>query len=303
MYRRFNTDYFNDTIAAYQLGVGFLPGTFPPTSGLDANGNNCLWLGLLLTIPGTNGNNATEVSAVEYARQPLITIPALGYSNQFAKLGPGLYTNKVGVAFPLPTSNWGATAAQPVVALGVWDASTSGNLLAVDALLTPRPCCTGSAPMFFAPYSLVFGINPGWERRGLISESQADAIAAYLFLNSAYSSPNSTLYIALCTQLPIPSNTGATISEVANASGYARNSITFHWFQIKSGRYGNSLTQQFPAPTNTWSRVMAFALVDSGTWGAGNMIYAGLLNYPAGRFNQFTPAVFPPGALQVGLGK
>lgn len=299
MLRRFNTDYFNDTLVAYQIGVGSLPGTFLPNGQTDSNGNNCAWIGLSTTVPDEAGNNVTEPIGGGYVRQPLITIPVNGnFSCQFTKYAPGLYYNNVPVAWMGPSVAW----AGPAVAVCVWDAKTSGHLLAVDASLdqTISDTFISQAP-FIQAGGLIVGINPGWKRGGMISQKAADLFAAYCYTNASYSIPAS-IYAALLNSIPLPSDTGTITgaSYEPNGNNYSRYNLSFFWHQVKPGIYGNSLVAAFALPTGTWSnRMVAWAAVDALTH--GNMLYAGRLNPPK-QFNPSNPAVFAQYGLQLGLG-
>lgn len=91
----------------------------------------------------------------------------------------------------------------------------------------------------------------------------------------------SPVFLALCTTIPDSSKTGATIVE-ANYTGYARQSLAAAAFNsASSGGAGaasstsNSGTITFPACTAGSSTIIGWALCDSGTTGAGNMLVWG----------------------------
>jgi len=101
------------------------------------------------------------------------------------------------------------------------------------------------------------------------------------------------LYIALCTATPTDASTGATITEVANAGNYARvgvvSSMTASgWAGTQAaasttassgtgGTTSNNGAITFGAPSANWGVVTHFAILDSTTWGAGNMLFWGQL--------------------------
>ena len=127
-------------------------------------------------------------------------------------------------------------------------------------------------------------------------------IIDYFLRKGTFSQPASNLYLALCTVMPPNSATGAlTGYEVANSGAYARQTMalgtiaTTTFFSNTAGANTgastagttgspgssfNTLAVQFPAPTANWGTVVGFAIVDSGTWGSGNMWYSGSLGAP-----------------------
>jgi hypothetical protein len=93
--------------------------TFPST----------LHVGLLTATPSDTGGG-TEVSGNAYARVAVTNSLAnwagtQGVATTVASSGTtGTTSNNVAVTFPTPTATWGT-----VVAFGIWDAATAGNLL------------------------------------------------------------------------------------------------------------------------------------------------------------------------------
>lgn len=86
------------------------------------------------------------------------------------------------------------------------------------------------------------------------------------------------IFLCLCTVVPDSSKTGATITE-ATYTGYARFSMNAAaWNSASSGGAGaassvsNSGTITFAACTAGSSTIIGWALCDSGTIGAGNML-------------------------------
>lgn len=81
----------------------------------------------LYTVAPTDAGGGTEVSGGSYARQ----------SCAFTVTG-NLATNTSAVEWPTATGSWGT-----VVAVGVFDASTSGNLMAYGDLTASKTISTG----------------------------------------------------------------------------------------------------------------------------------------------------------------
>lgn len=101
-------------------------------------------------------------------------------------------------------------------------------------------------------------------------------------------------WIALTSTPVVDSNTGTNITEIPNSGGYARVQLTSNltnWMgtnfnqagTISSGTNGtvsNNVAITFPSPTGSWGVANSFALLDSGTWGAGNLLFYGQLTAP-----------------------
>lgn len=91
-----------------------------------------VYVGLFTTAP-TDAGGGVEVSGGGYARQPVTLAAASG----------GATSNSADVTFPQATANWGT-----VVATGLFDASTAGNLLAWANLTTAKTVNTGDVLSF-----------------------------------------------------------------------------------------------------------------------------------------------------------
>ena len=85
------------------------------------------YVGLFTAAP-TDTTSGTEVTGGSYARQVLSVTTA----------SDGVVTSDADVNFPQATANWGT-----VVALGIHDADTSGNLLMYTDLTTSKTIETG----------------------------------------------------------------------------------------------------------------------------------------------------------------
>lgn len=99
----------------------------------------------------------------------------------------------------------------------------------------------------------------------------------HIFRDIAFTKPTS-LAVALCTSTPNDYSTGATISEVLNRNGYTRVSInpnTSNWSSPTSenGTTYNKTAITFPSPTGAWGTITSIAILDSSTWGEGNLLF------------------------------
>lgn len=107
-------------------------------------------------------------------------------------------------------------------------------------------------------------------------------------LNVAYTPP-ATVYLALCTADPTDAATGASMNEVANSGSYARTAITFG--AASSRRVTQNAQVTFPAATGAWGTVTHWAIVDSGTYGAGNVLATGAFSPTKSIVSGNTPSV------------
>ena len=91
---------------------------------------------------------------------------------------------------------------------------------------------------------------------------------------TAFTMP-ATVALAMCTAVPTDASTGATITE-ATYTGYARKVIAASDLNAASGgttTNANAIT--FNACTAGSSTIIGFAICDSATIGAGNVLYWG----------------------------
>jgi len=92
-----------------------------------------------------------------------------------------------------------------------------------------------------------------------------------------------TIAIALCSNPPTESSTGANCNELANTGAYARYpnaSGDVFWSHEAPGSGNNIGLVTFTQATADWGYVSGVALVDSATYGAGNIIMYGQLVTP-----------------------
>ncbi|MEM4134314.1 MAG: hypothetical protein QXV73_03880 [Candidatus Micrarchaeia archaeon] len=109
------SDYYENKVIDHMLrGQAFTP---PST----------IYVGLYTTAP-TDAGGGTEVSGNGYARQSVTLTAASG----------GSTSNASDITFPQATGDWGT-----IVAVGLFDASTGGNLLAWSNLTESKTINAG----------------------------------------------------------------------------------------------------------------------------------------------------------------
>jgi hypothetical protein len=127
-------------------------------SAAAGTGPSSLFVGLLTAAPG-EGTTGTEVTGNGYARVAVTSsltawAGTQGAASTLASTGAtGTTSNNAILTFPTPTLGWGT-----VVALGLYDASTVGNLLIYSALSISKTVNQGDSVTFPAA-SLTFQID------------------------------------------------------------------------------------------------------------------------------------------------
>lgn len=153
--------------------------------------------------------------------------------------------------------------------------------------------------------SLIFA---SFAHAGAFTDFAENKLIDYLFRGQASGAP-STWYVALYTVCPTDSTAG---TEVTNANAYARvsvgaNALT-NWAATQGGTSVSSGTGattsnlaivSFPTViTSSWGTIACYGLVDSGTYGAGNLwVYSTITTPPT--LTVGATASFAIGALTV----
>lgn len=122
---------------------------------------------------------------------------------------------------------------------------------------------------------------------GSLSNFGENAWMGHLF-GSAYSHV-ATLYLALATADPGETATGASMNEVADANNYARKAITFAAADSRKVVQTGAVT--FNQASGAWGVVTHWAIVDSGTHGAGNVLAYGAFSDSFSPVSGNTPSI------------
>lgn len=110
-------------------------------------GNN-IYIGLLNSVVNPDAGIVTEISGKGYRRRQ---VPAANWDTSFI----GEARNTRDISFGTAGGNWGI-----VSFVGIYDALTAGNLLAVSPLTLSRVINNGD-PVIFNANTLLFGVNQG----------------------------------------------------------------------------------------------------------------------------------------------
>lgn len=109
----------------------------------------------------------------------------------------------------------------------------------------------------------------------------------HIFRSATFSKPT-TVAVALTTDYPTEDQTGGTINEIANAGSYARVDLgapadadwNFMTQSNGSGLIDNVNQISFPQATANWGHASGVVLLDSATYGAGNVLMMAPLPNP-----------------------
>ena len=106
--------------------LNLMKGTTWPSSGAWGAAPATTYVGLFTAAPTTNASasyTGTEVSGSAYARVAVTS--SSGWSAlSGGSTTPSQISNAGVITFPTPTGSWST-----IVAVGIWDAATTGNLL------------------------------------------------------------------------------------------------------------------------------------------------------------------------------
>jgi len=122
---------------------------------------------------------------------------------------------------------------------------------------------------------------------GSLSDFSETELLDHLF-NVAYS-PVATVYLALCTADPTDAATGASCNEVPNSGTYGRTAIAFG--TAASRQITQNAIVTFPTATGSWGTVSHWVIVDTVTYGAGNVLASGAFVTPKSIVSGNTPSV------------
>lgn len=132
------------TTQAQNNMLNLMKGTTWPTTGAWGAAPATTYVGLFTTAPTTDASasyTGTEVSGGSYARVAITS--SSGWSAiSGGSTAPSQISNAGVLTFPTPTANWGT-----VLAVGLFDAATTGNLL-WWATITSQAINTGVVASF-----------------------------------------------------------------------------------------------------------------------------------------------------------
>jgi hypothetical protein len=199
----------------------------------------------LHTADPTDAGNGAEVSGNNYSR---VQVTAWDAAASRAT------QNTNAINFATPSGSWGTCTHY-----GIWDAATVGNLLFYGAL-TSSIAPTSGATVQFAAGALDLALTGGW------SDYLANKLIDHTLRNTAYTTPGTSLYVALYTVAP----TASTAGTEASGTSYARVQVTA-WNAASNGLVDNTNIITFPTAGGSWGTIAAGSVMDALT--VGNLLF------------------------------
>lgn len=277
-----------------------LPLVLDALDGRSSYSRPSLSIALCTTTPTATSTGATivEPTSGAYSGYAEVSMPS-GTFSAASISGGGVAVTANTLTFA--TSGGGSTGCT-VTGFALKDSGTigSGNMIWYGAFQASLPISAGNTP------SVPSGnLNVTLTTSGGFSNYAVDKILDHLANTTTFTWPTS-LYVALTTVTPTASMTGATITEPNSTQydGYTRINIPSSDWNAASiiSSIGTSVTNaelDFPqaAADSTGCTVVGFALLDSGTIGAGNMLCYGTLISQA--LSAYTTPFFASGAITI----
>lgn len=123
---------------------------------------------------------------------------------------------------------------------------------------------------------------------GSLTNYAESALVKHITVEAAYTSV-ANLFLCLCTADPTDAATGASMNEVANSGSYQRTAITFG--AVASRRSTQNATVTFPQLSGALGTATHWAICDSQTYGAGNVLAHGAFETGKALVTNNTPSV------------
>lgn len=207
----------------------------------------------LHTADPTDAGSGAEIGYTGYARTAIT----------FGAAASRRVTQSGVVTFPASTGGSGTASHW-----AVWDASSSGNMLAHGALGASKSIVSGNTPSV-ASGEVYVEISTGH-----VSDYLANNWLDLMFRNQTFTAPSN--YVGLTTATVSDSNTGTSITEVSGGA-YARVQVNESggaspaWGTASSGATDNQQAISFATATASWGTVTSTVICDAST--NGNLLF------------------------------
>lgn len=199
----------------------------------------------LHTADPTDAGTGTEVTGTNYAR---VQVTAWDAPASRAT------ANTNAITWSAAGSNWGT-----VTHIGIWDASTTGNLLFYGALSVSKSVASGTT------YRMDAG-EVDITLDGEFSTYLSHKLLDHILRNTAYTSPGTSVYVSLHTA----TLTAAMTETECSGSNYARTQCsTWDAPGATNGATQNTNAVTFPTPSGSWGTVTNVGIFDASTTGNG----------------------------------
>lgn len=212
-----------------------------------------VYLGLSTADPGDDASGLNEPSGNGYVRKAIT----------FGAAASRRVTQSGAVTYDQATGSWGT-----ISHWGIFDAESSGNMLAHGAFATSKSIVSGNTP------SVASGEVYVEYSAGEISDALSNNLLDLMFRNQSYSAPDT--YVALVTATVSDSDTGSTITEPSGGA-YARVQVNVNggssptWDVAASGLVDNTHQISFTTATASWGTIVGVAICSAST--AGDLLF------------------------------
>ena len=221
------------------------------SGGTSLTANSTLHFALFTSAPSLAGGG-TEVSGGSYAR-----VAITNNSSLWASAVDGVKKNASLVSFDAATASWGT-----VTHVGIYDATTSGNLLWFGALQSSAAVASGDTVQFaIDAISITLA--------GEISHYAASELLDFVFGAASWSKP-SNIYFGAMTSAPLASGGGTEVSGGSYARANVVNNVT-NFPAASTGSKSNGVKFSFAKATASWGTITAIAAYDAPF--GGNLLY------------------------------
>lgn len=244
------TDFLENELLDHIFNVAYTP----PTT---------VYLALSTTTIDDAGSE-TEPSGNGYVRK------AIAFDAAAARL----LNQTATVTFDQATGAWGT-----ITDWAIFDASSGGNMLAYGVLSASKAIVDGNtASVAAGEVDISFKtLAAKGDTTNNISDYCANIALDFVFRNQAFAVPDT--FVAYCTADLTDANTGATMTEVANSNNYSRKQVNINgggsptWDIAAAGLVDNTDDITQAAPSGSWGLITALVIIDSVTYGAGNVLF------------------------------
>jgi hypothetical protein len=220
-----------------------------------------------------DNGTGTEVSGNNYSRKSITN-----NLTNFPAAASRAKALAVRQDFAIATGAWGT-----VTDAGIWDASSSGNLLWADTLAVAKSIGSGDVPYFDVTTDLIFSLT------GDVSTYLGNALLDHM-LGGPDFTPPATLYFALFVS-----------STEVSGNGYVRKAVTNDTTNFPLASGGTkvlNVAQEFATPSGSWGSIDEVRIFDAAS--SGNLLFSKALTTPR-TVGLNSPCRFSAGALTLAL--
>lgn len=200
-----------------------------------------IYIALSTADPTDDGSGIAEPSGNNYERKVI---------NTWNAASSRISTNNGVITFNTASGPWGN-----ITHYAIFDAITSGNMLAHGSLSSAKDVVNGNTPSI-ADTEIEVSVTTGG-----FSTHLSDELLDHTFKVGSYGQP--TIYLALSTSIPTDSG---NVTEPSPPNNYARKAHAV-WDVASVGATENTGVITFNTPSGSWGECVYAAIYDAATVG------------------------------------